>query len=359
MRKQNNTKSAFRLTLTILSIFALPALAENGGDWSAGGGDGAKVELKQYRFQQHWSQGYERLVLEFNRRDRSSRTDPNVRTSQAGGEWMVAVDSASLTGALPESLINESYQYKSKFLGPLSINLDGKANGFNLRIATKRSEAVPHAFWLASPPRLVIDIYRNASAKNSGGERRSASVGYDAEHPTFTRTKGQFGGFGNYLCFPAAAKVGLSVVFQAQSAHIEELKNVQVNMGTAGEVPAGNDTIVCYSKDSQVHAQLSFEKRDWYAEMNRPPEPQPVAAAAPVASAPFAKAAPAGIAAAKPKGPEAADDLSAGASGSMGKMSLPGLPGGSALKSGGLPGGGSLLPSAKAKPAASLLPPGK
>src|SRR3954451_16725037 len=98
-----------------LTLLAAPwAHAENAQDATP------RLEIREYRFQPHRNLGYERLVLEFTRKDSNSRVQPKVRMK--GSE--IVVDRAILMGAIPESLINDSYSGKSKYLGPLSVNTD-------------------------------------------------------------------------------------------------------------------------------------------------------------------------------------------------------------------------------------------
>lgn len=218
-------------------------------------GGSPRLEIRNYRFQAHRGQGFERLVLEFSRKDQNPKVQPLVKVTPAGAEMDIAIDRAVLMGAIPESLINDSYQAKSRYLGALSVNADNPAAGFSLRTALKNPKAKLKAFWLANPPRLVIDV-------RVGKEIASTDEGGSATLKV-TRKKPQPPAFERFICFPAAAKVGMNVVFQmAQTKKEEELKNVHVNLqGTSVQEEAAPppDAIVCYPREAQVVAQLGFE----------------------------------------------------------------------------------------------------
>ncbi len=274
------------LTAAALTLaFHAGANAPESGTFEEGG---PRLEIRQYRFSRH-AGGYDRLVLEFERKDSDSSSRPSVgaQKSSTPREWSVQVDNAVLLGAIPESLINDSYTKKSRYLGPISVNMDNPSTGFSVRATIKSAGTRIQAMWLENPARLVIDAY---GAGKSLAHRETSSV---KSH--------QRPGLADLLCFPAVSKVGLTVIFQTQSHSEEELQNIRVN--TDGTTPLegtpSNDAIVCYAKSSRVVAALSFESKPkeslisretpTYTEPATIPEPSftaPAPATTPMASAP-------------------------------------------------------------------------
>lgn len=307
------------LSAALLSL-ALPAY---GNAPEAGGVEegGPRLEIRQYRFSRHNS-GFDRLVLEFERKDANTSIQPKVSAQKSGTprEWSVQVDNALLLGAIPESLINDSYTKKSRYLGAISVNMDAPGTGFAVRAAMKGAGTRVQAMWLENPSRLVIDAY--------GGS--------NVAHRETSSTKSQSRpGLADLLCFPAVSKVGLTVIFQTQTRADEELQNIRVNTDGVNPVgEPGRDAIVCYPKTSRVVAALSFETKPKDSlishEMPTMTEPSPIPEPAFTAPAPT----PAPMAAAQP--PVANDmDLDPG------PLSMPaGL--------GQLPGMGSRAPAAEA-----------
>jgi hypothetical protein len=152
-------------------------------------------------------------------------------------------------GAIPESLINDSYVKKSRWLGPLSVNTDNPSNGFTLRASLKNPHAKIRALWLANRPRLVIDAVFDKTAPSP------KRLAIEREHEGVAP-------FDHFICFPANASVGMNVIFQPRDRHDEELKNVHVNLqGLTSDDSAAPppDAIVCYPRNAQVTASLAFE----------------------------------------------------------------------------------------------------
>ena len=103
-----------------------------------------QVELKAYRWRKHPHKNYERLVLEFIRKDKgtSKASNPSVVPAASGKEAMIVVNGVTLVGEANESKVSETYESKSTFMGPLSILADGAGGGFNLKIGLKNSSVV-------------------------------------------------------------------------------------------------------------------------------------------------------------------------------------------------------------------------
>lgn len=207
-----------------------------------------QLEIRQYRFAKN--RGFDRLVLEFERKDSNGHAQPTVHAEKAGGKnWNVTVSNSVLLGAIPESLINDLYARKSRFLGPVSVNMDAAKGGFSLSMSTKGVGTIK-ASWLSNPARLVIDASgRRELASEDEGE--TVSFGHQSKHPTLAQL----------ICFPATAKVGLTVIFRPTAQQNEELQNIRVNTdGSATtEAALAADQIVCYPKRAQILAALSFE----------------------------------------------------------------------------------------------------
>lgn len=205
------------------------------------------LEIKEYRFQRHPRHGYDRLVLEFYRRDSNSSAEPTVQVSRESATTStITIQNAVLVGAIPESLINDSFVGKSKYLGPISVNMETTGDSFSLRGELKTSSATLKAFWLANPSRLVID----GISKN-----RDIAISREGRHSSPKN---------DYICFPANAAVGLSVVFQPRDHYREEIQNVRVNLEGNAVTPQATlpeDAILCYPKRAEVNAKLNFEFR--------------------------------------------------------------------------------------------------
>jgi hypothetical protein len=220
-----------------------------------------QLEIKQYRFSRH-ATGFDRLVLEFTRKD-SNTSKPAVHAERgATGEWTISVDNTVLLGGIPEVLINDSFKKKSRFLGDVSVNMDS-ARGFSIHANLKKNRGNHvESFWLDAPSRLVIDSYGSAPAAQAAPvaheKRETASVATDTKLEI--ERKAQIKGFGHLVCFPATARVGLTVVFQPNGAEADQLQNFRINTdGIGGTNSPPPDAINCYPKTSQIKAELSYE----------------------------------------------------------------------------------------------------
>lgn len=245
-----------------------------------------KLEIRQYRFSHHAKGDYDRLVLEFERRDDNTAL-PTATVEAGEGESTITLGGIDLTGAIPESQINEAFVKKSHYLGAISVGMDAPAGGLSLRAAHKPGANAVSAEWLSNPTRLVIDArggatqVAHATAKPAP-ERETLSIERSAKYP----------GLSEVLCFPATAKVGLTVIFKPQTAQAEELQNIRVNTDGVNPVEGtpGSDAIVCYPKRTQIQAALSFENHSGYfmtvkPEVSAAPPPLP---ANPIPAPPFA-----------------------------------------------------------------------
>ncbi len=129
---------------------------------------GYQVEMKSYRWRKHPRKNYERLVLEFARKDKGGGPipTPNVVPSASGKEATIVVGGVSLMGDSAENKVSDTYGSKSAFLSPLSILVDAN-NGFSVKLSFKKSDVVAEAMWLEAPARLVIDVFASAGDRNA------------------------------------------------------------------------------------------------------------------------------------------------------------------------------------------------
>jgi hypothetical protein len=217
-----------------------------------------QLEINQYRFSRH-AGSYDRLVLEFNRKDATSN-QPQVRVEQTGGAWNISVDNASLLGAIPESLINDSFKKKSRYLSEVTVNADS-ARSFVVAAKLKPGSGNHiEAFWLNAPARLVIDSY--GEQKHAVEKREAASVHVEPkpEPKVEIERQAKFPGFAHLSCFPATSRVGLTVVFQPDATEGDQMQNYRINTdGIGGSTQPAADAIHCYPKKSQIKAELSYE----------------------------------------------------------------------------------------------------
>jgi hypothetical protein len=210
----------------------------------------AQLEIRQYRFSRHGGD-HDRLVLEFDQKGSGSQNSPTVKVEKWEGESsLVKLHGAVLLGAIPESLINDSFARKSRFLGNVSLTMDAPESGFSLRVEHKRGGDQVKALWLQNPSRLVIDAYSSGHS----ADRQASSL----QHSNPKRP-----GLDRLMCFPANSKVNLTVSFQAPAPSSDDIQNIRVNTDGTTLTPAPTppaDAVVCYPRKSFVTASLSFEE---------------------------------------------------------------------------------------------------
>lgn len=251
------------LPMTVLGNSAAPAEAKPAAEGvvDASASAAPRLEIRKYRFFHDTRLQRERLVLEFERRDFYHESKPRVTfEALSSQEIIVRLENAVLMGAIPESLINDSYVHQSKFMGPISMDDRSMSSGLAMKMNLKDFDLGYKAEWLSSPARLVIDVFPKTgpAAKNLAlGEGRS-------RHPKSLRVerKNTLSSFGDFLCFPAKSKVGLAVVFQAGNQAAEDLQKFRVNIDGSNiglETQMDQESIVCYPKTAQVKASLSFQ----------------------------------------------------------------------------------------------------
>ncbi len=128
-----------------------------------------QVELKAFRWRKHPKKNYERLVLEFVRKDKgtAAASAPSVVPAATGKEATIVMNGVSLLGDANDGKVSDTYGSKSSFMGPLSILADSAGGGFNVKIGLKNTNVVAEAQWLESPSRLVIDVFASVSDRNA------------------------------------------------------------------------------------------------------------------------------------------------------------------------------------------------
>ena len=99
-----------------------------------------QIRINQFRFARRKGHASERLVIEFVIKDKKARAPkPEIKLSPhpSGKEITVYVSGVVLSGAIPESSINDSFVSQSQFLGPISISTDDPVAPFALRLFFK------------------------------------------------------------------------------------------------------------------------------------------------------------------------------------------------------------------------------
>ncbi len=224
------------LTLQVLTFALLVA--------RSGYGAGGQIEMSKHRFSRHGAQNFERLVLEFKGHSGDGLPGVRVGTDGAAGEVTVQVLDVTVRGAIPEADINDRFVPKSKLLGPIAVNADGPS-GFTLRTFLKDPQARIDAFWLDNPVRLVVDAFGKGANRNAaiarGGKRSVAG----------SKPRRRNG----YACFPSGASVGMKVSFQGDGRTTGTIA-VPVD---AGKAEVADEGVVCYPKNSELNASISFE----------------------------------------------------------------------------------------------------
>jgi len=252
-------------TLLLLTLFG--ALAFGNAPAQKGEGSNPNLEIAKFRFKHHKKHNFERLVLEFKTKERHIGAPKiELTPSQNNLEAAINISGVTLIGAIPESPINDSYQNKSQFFGPIAINIDNPSVGFSVRASLRKPHTFVDAFWLQYPNRLVIDVFPANSLRTAGpnivnevatmkipqnGDRQPAS---HSGSQTFSSP-----GKPKVLCFPNHSAVNLSVGFQNRTGDPVAARLQMEEEAKRNQNPNG---IVCYPMDSQLTATLHFYQSD-------------------------------------------------------------------------------------------------
>jgi len=219
---------------SLWSLFAALALVAG----SSAANDGIKIT--KHRFQKRGKT--DRLVMEFESGPASA---PTVKVRTDGTTATVEVSGATLSGAVPEAEVNEPVSKKGRFLKEIAFDADRPDDGFSLRATLNATASKVDAFWLADPPRLVVDVHgRGSSSTAAEGESKLKLS---------RRAKDEFS------CFPANTAVGLSVVFQPR-AKGGPSPDVRIDLEAGSSPESLTDAVVCYPKSSQVEAVIAFHE---------------------------------------------------------------------------------------------------
>lgn len=218
-----------------------------------------ELTIKKFRFQNHSSASFERLVLEFD--GTSVNEFPEVRMSELDGQKtaQITVRNVQLVGAIPENLINDSYKGHSRATGPISINPDMPQNGFSIRALIKKDNHQLDAFWLSNPNRLVVDIFPPNSLRAS--TREPSSTGRSLASVKFEQKKSQpqseaaANSASPIFCFPANAQMNAEVAFQPWRGMNAVPLAVKDAASVESEMKEG---IVCYPAQSRLYPNLTF-----------------------------------------------------------------------------------------------------
>ena len=249
------------LCVLILSVFILvPAVH------SAAPDDAPRYEIRKFRFRSHKHKDFERLVVEFKQKGSPSNEIPNVRIDggTTGKEANIIIEQATLVGAIPEALINDSYVTKSDFLGPISINTDGPTTGFSLRTFLKEPVSVD-AFWLNNPSRLVLDVFPSNSPRVAARvpdpepapvRRKLASLRASSQGSDWKESNPN-----EIVCYPVSAAVSASVNFTPRNPSAQQFSAVEL-VAPNGQMQArGPEPVVCFLASAQVVASVAFQTK--------------------------------------------------------------------------------------------------
>lgn len=233
--------------LTVLSIYASLSFSQT------------ELTIKKFRFQNHSSAAFERLVLEFD--GASVNEFPEVKMSETNGQKQarITIRNVQLVGAIPENLINDSYKGHSRATGPISISPDMPQNGFSIQALIKKANHQLDAFWLSNPNRLVVDVFSPQSSRAS--TRDVLSAGRSLASVKFGKKKKQpkneqvSRSSSPIFCFPANAQMSAEVAFQPWRGVNAVPLAVRDPASVESEMKEG---IVCYPAQSRLYPNLTF-----------------------------------------------------------------------------------------------------
>jgi hypothetical protein len=141
--------------MTVLGNSAAPAEAKPAAEGivDASASAAPRLEIRKYRFFHDTRLQRERLVLEFERRDFYHESKPRVSfEALSSQEIIVKLENAVLMGAIPESLINDSYVHQSKFMGPISMDDRSMSSGLAMKMNSKILTSVTKRNGYRAPP---------------------------------------------------------------------------------------------------------------------------------------------------------------------------------------------------------------
>ena len=240
-----------------LILFSLITLIGLNG-FAKGHSEGAELTIRNFRFARHHALDFERLVLEFNG---EGAHPPSIKVVTQEKESRISIQGIQLAGGIPEAAINDSYKGTSKYFGPIAINTDSPEGGILIRAFSKAADSKMDAFWLSSPPRLIVDVFPQNSERSFGRE----VVGQNREFASTNSHKTGHSGSKEHsspaprstdsvVCYPANTQVKPSLGFDKRTNSkglVMTVEDLQSNR------PIGND-ILCFPATAQVMPSISF-----------------------------------------------------------------------------------------------------
>ncbi len=238
-----------RFGVTIACVIALSmALVSTSGWATPDEGAFAKFEIKKFRFRRNSGKNFERLVIEFAKKSGNSRPVVRIDAPNTGKDATIEIDQASLVGAIPEALINDSYVPRSHFLGPVSINTDGPSSGFTIRTFLKSPVSVD-AFWLDHPARLVLDVFPANSPRVAGRVPEPSDR-------SIASTKAGESEDGPIVCYPVSSAVSAQVMF-----HAKDFPGSPFGVETISPQTPGPEPVICFMASSRVVPSVSYRPK--------------------------------------------------------------------------------------------------
>ena len=234
-----------------------------------------EINLKKFRLKPGTSQDFERMVLEFSGPSVDEEVKVKKVSSAVEQDVSIQVSNVQWMGAIPESQMNETFENKRQFMGPLVINTDIPQNGFTLRLLVKNPDHEVDAFWLSKPTRLVVDVFPKSSPRMANRSfvpslRKTASMPAlktpkvrSQKALMAVETKGEPKPEikpESIFCFLSKAQMSPSVAYEPWRGSSSSIPLEVRNPSAAeGEQKEG---IVCFPATSRVHPQLNFDKAE-------------------------------------------------------------------------------------------------
>lgn len=221
----------------------------------AHGFEPSQVQIKKFRFHSHHALNFERLVIEFGNRGGNGAAKVRMAPTGNGKETVVGVERVALVGAIPEAAINDAYSRESHFFGPIAINNDNPNAGFTIRTFVKNPNAMVDAFWLENPSRLILDVYPKTSPRAQGPEVLAA----------FSPSRGvaSHGGRrvashrGNVVCYFSNSQVVANLGFEKGN----QPRGLAMVVDDSNASPA-EGSVVCYPTSAQAQPRVTFNMRN-------------------------------------------------------------------------------------------------
>lgn len=227
----------------------------------------SELSIAKFRFKKYESSKFERLVLEFSGPEMNEEVE--VEKMQSGDKQNVTLTlkNVTLVGAIPEGNMNASYQKEREWIGPLSFNVDKRAQSVTVRTFLSKNGSNVDAFWLNNPTRLVIDAYPQNSPRASSRQietedRKTASLKMPKEKMKMgenspVTAKPRKEAEESIYCFPASAQLNPKISFHPWSGS----SSIPVKTEKTASLPDRvTENIQCFSGRSRVFPEVFFNK---------------------------------------------------------------------------------------------------